>query len=165
MIEPVVPTSSGAVRVMRLQYRRFLSYVLLAVFAGISLLGEGLHLLTTEAGRHHHHHGHFIVAHARHGLRHKDHNFGSGGHASTFADGAGRKSSSASAVLILGENDVDSHVCGICEYLSQAVSQPIEVAGPIDWQPLVTAVPNLLQRICTPTSLGPQAPRGPPFTA
>ena len=128
---------------MRLNYRRFLSYLLLATYAGISILGDGLHELMPEAG-HHHHHGLDIVNCASH---------------------ADAGTASTGEVLTVGDNDADSHVCEICKFLFEAVGQPAEVAATIDWQPFVAAAPSLLQSIYTPTSLGPQAPRGPPLLA
>lgn len=135
---------------MRLRSRRFLSFALLATYAGISFLGEGLHWLLPEAG-HQHHHGLYIVHCDRDCPGHADHD---GDHHGT----------PASAALSANE-DADSHVCEICEFLFQAVSQPAEVASPIDWQPLIVAVASLSQPIYTPAPLGPQAPRGPPLLA
>jgi hypothetical protein len=166
-IKRLVRTSSDAVRFMRLHYRRFLSCFLLATFAGISLLGEGLHLLTLEAGHHHHHHhryGSCIVTHATHDSRHNGRNFDAS-HAWAFAHRTDRECTSTSADPCVGSSDVDSHVCKICAYLFQAVSPPIEVAAPFDWQPLVVAVPNLRQCISSRLSLGLHAPRGPPLPA
>src|SRR3954471_17214926 len=104
---------------------RFLSCMFLAIFASISILGEGLHLLTPEIGQHshhHHHHGRCIVTHARPNSTHDEHNFDFQEHAKTFASGPACNSP-ASAPLIIRQGGVDSHVCKICAFLFQAVSQ------------------------------------------
>src|SRR5437762_10274056 len=110
---------------MRSRPRRFLSFVLLATYASIAILGEGLHELMPHAG-HHHHDGLFIVHRASHGPEHADRD-------------AGYQGISAGPVLIASDSDLDSHVCEICAFLFQAVSQPVEVAAPIDWRPLAVA--------------------------
>ncbi len=133
---------------MRLNSRRYLSYVLLAAYAGISLLGEGLHSLMPEAG-HHHHDGLYIVNCPSRGTAHADHDADSG-------------VTSAEAVLTASYGDADSHICEICQFLFQAVGQPAEVASPLDWQPLVVATSSLPQPRYSSISLGPQTPRGPP---
>jgi hypothetical protein len=127
---------------MRLKRRQFLSYVLLATYAGISIVGDGLHELMPEAG--HHHHGLYVV------------------NCASLDDTA---VTSTGAVVTASDSDADSHVCEICKFLFQAVSQPAQVAVPIDWQPLVVAAPSRPQPIYRPTSLGVQAPRGPPQLA
>jgi hypothetical protein len=149
---------------MRLQYRRFLSFFLLVTFAGISLLGEGLHWLTPEIEQHvHHHHGHgvCIVMHATHGARRDDHDAHLADSVATSADNADCESCTKSMVA-LSDCDFDSHVCKICEFLFQAVSQPIEVVAPFEWQPLVVSTSSLQGSICSTISPGIQAPRGPP---
>jgi hypothetical protein len=135
---------------MRLKHRQILSYLLLATYASIAVLGDGLHWLAHETG---HHHGEFLVTSTSHGLGHE--------HSLPLATGAlptGR-------VLSATDADVDSHVCGICTFLFQALSQPAEVAATIDWQPVVVATIFQQQPIYSPTSVGPHAPRGPPLLA
>jgi hypothetical protein len=139
---------------MQLQHRRFLSYALLAVYATISFLGDGLHSLMPEAGHehHHHHHGLYIVAHAHEcgDCDHDDHD------ECCQSDGV--------PVLTASDCDGDSHLCEVCSFLFQSLSQPAEVAAPIDWQPLVVATTVSLQPVLhSPATLGPQAPRGPPL--
>jgi hypothetical protein len=151
---------------MRLQCRRSLSYFLLATFASISLLGEGLHVLTLEVEHHHHHHrGLCVVTHARHDLRIDDQKVDFGVDARLFANGAERGATSADAVLTADDGEDDSHVCKICAFLAQVLSQPVEFAAPLDWKPFVAAAQSRQQLTCTTTSLGPQAPRGPPLLA
>ena len=59
-------TSVRDLRTMRPKHRQFLSYLLLATYAGISLLGDGLHMLLPEGGNIHHHHGIYVVGHSCH---------------------------------------------------------------------------------------------------
>ena len=131
---------------MRPKHRHLLSYLLLATYAGISLLGDGLHELAPEVG--HHHHGLYVVtASQEHGLY--DHHIVS--------------KNDAGPVLAASEFDVDAHLCEICAYIYQSLSQPAEVAASIDWQPLAVVAPSRPQPIYSPIQLGPQAPRGPPL--
>jgi hypothetical protein len=132
---------------MRPKHHQFLSYVLLVTYASISLLGDGLHSLLPE-GEHHHHHGLYVVSH-----------YCDAGHVHIAAP----SSSSEYAELTAADCDTDSHLCEICAFLYQAISQPAEVAAPIDWQPLIVVAHAKPQAIYSPTSLGPQAARGPPL--
>jgi hypothetical protein len=132
---------------MRPKHHQFLSYVLLATYASISLLGDGLHSLL-PAGEHHHHHGLYVVSDCCD---------------AEYVHIAARSCSSEYAELTAGKCDTDSHLCEICVFLYQAISQPAEVAAPIDWQPLVVVAHAKQQPIYSPTSLGPQAARGPPL--
>jgi hypothetical protein len=136
---------------MRSTHRSFLSYTVLAVYASIAILGEGLHFLMPEDG-HQHHAGIYIVGctgdlheHAAHDSDHQD--------------------ESAGAALTSNDHGIDCHVCGICEFLLQAIGQPAELAPPIDCQPLIAAAPAAARSFYSPTSLGPQAARGPPSIA
>jgi hypothetical protein len=132
---------------MRPTRHRFLSYVLLATYAGISLLGEGLHELLPEEG---HHHGLCFVTRSS--------------HAGVDDCDAGLASSRPGEPAVEADNcNSDSHVCEICAFLYQAISQPAEVAAPIDWQPLVVAAQANSRPSYFSTSLGPQAARGPPL--
>jgi hypothetical protein len=144
---------------MSVNHRRILSYVLLAIYGGISILGDGLHLLTHEAG---HHHGLNVVCRAIHGHADADHDNCHNPECS-FSDVAEYGSSSADKVVTASGCASDSHVCEACAFLSQALSQPAEVAAPIDWQPLVVAAASRPESIYSPTSVGPHAPRGPPL--
>jgi hypothetical protein len=136
---------------MRPKCHQLLSYVLLATYAGISLLGDGLHSLLPE-GEQHHHHGLYVVGH--HG--------GDAMRAERDRDVAVRGGSEY-AEITAAECNTDSHLCEICAFLYEAISQPAEVAAPIDWQPLVVVAHAKPQAIYSPTSLGPQAARGPPL--
>jgi hypothetical protein len=145
---------------MRLKYRRFLSCLLLATYAGISILGDGLHWLAHESG---HHHGLVVVTCRDHCCAHAEHGADCHDHGSSHCSGEGCGVPSTEPVVTANDGDADSHVCGICAFLFQAVSQPAEVAATIDWQPLVVVAVSVPQLIYSPTSLGPHAPRGPPL--
>jgi hypothetical protein len=136
---------------VRIRSRNLLTYLLLATYAGIALLGEGLHELMPEAG--HHHHLGLAIVHC------------SGDHCCDHdgqSDGDEHHTASGLASLTVNCHS-DSHVCEICQFLLQAISQPAEVAPPIDWQPLVVATASLPQPIYTATTRGDHAPRGPPL--
>jgi hypothetical protein len=136
---------------MRLNRRYFLSCVLLATYVSIALLGEGLHSLL-PTGEHHHHHGLFVVSHSCDNARHIGH-----------VHDAVCCRSSENVEFTASDCDADSHICEVCAFLYQAISQPAEVAAPIDWQPLVVVANADPQPIYSQTSLGAQAPRGPPL--
>jgi hypothetical protein len=136
---------------MRLKHRQFLSYVLLATYASISLLGDGLHSLL-PAGEHQHHHGLFVVSHSCDDSLHAGH-----------VREALSCGSSEYAEFTASDCDADSHICEVCEFLYQAISQPAEVAAPIDWQPLVVVVQADPRPLYSQASLGAHAPRGPPL--
>jgi hypothetical protein len=150
---------------MRLQCRRFLSCFILVNFASISFLGEGLHLLTPCAERQHHHHhlhGPCVVRHAAHDSQDDDHDAELVQHTHGLASAASNETASPRSQLAVTDTDLDFHLCKICAYLFQAVSEPVAFVAPLKWRPLVIAVPGLHQHIYSHTSLGSQAPRGPP---
>jgi hypothetical protein len=134
---------------MRSARHRFLSWFLLAIYAGIALLGEGLHSLVPEGERHHHHHGLYIISHVWSDACHQH-------------DAAARDASTH-ASLTAADCDADSHLCEICAFLFQAISQPAEVAAPIEWEPLIAPAHAAPQPLYWLASLGPQAARGPPL--
>jgi hypothetical protein len=135
---------------MRPKHRQFLSYVLVATYASISLLGDGLHLLL-PAGEHQHHHGLYVVSH-----RCDDSLYASHVHEAICCG------SSEYTEFTASDCNADSHICEVCAFLYQAISQPAEVAAPINWQPLVVAHADP-QPLYSWTSLGAHAPRGPPL--
>ena len=137
---------------MRPQHRQFLSYVLLATYASISLLGDGLHSLLPADEHHHHHHGLYVVSHSCADTEHLGH-----GHNATPCTGSGY------AGLTASDCDADSHLCEICAFLYEAISQPAEIAAPIDWQPLVVVAHAEPQPVYSLTALGCPAARGPPL--
>ena len=144
------PTRAAPARpAMHSNLRKLLTCILLATYASISLLGEGLHSLMPEAG-HQHHHGLYVVTVNGERPHHDDHHASrSGVHAAVAVSSCG--------------GDAESHICEICQFLFQSISQPVEMAAPIDWQPLVDAAVSLPEPIYSPASVGPQAPRGPPL--
>jgi hypothetical protein len=151
---------------MRFVYRRFLSCLLLATFASGSILGEGLHLLESHgAGRVHHchHHGHCMVVCTKHGHHH--HHSDVDDHTNEIASAARPATTPATPGFSVNKLTVDSHACGICAYLLQAVSQTTDISVPSTWHPLLGVGPNSVELIFSQTALGSQAPRGPPFAA
>jgi hypothetical protein len=136
---------------MRPKHRQFLSYVLLATYASISLLGDGLHSLL-PAGEHQHHHGLYVVTHSCDDSLHASH-----------CHDAVCCGSSEDAEFTASRCDADSHICEVCAFLYQAISQPAEIAAPIHWQRLVVVAHADPRPIYSQTSLGAQAPRGPPL--
>lgn len=137
---------------MRPKHRQFLSYFLMATYASISLLGDGLHLLLPEGGQHHHHHGIHIAGHSCHDSQQDDHHHGDTC-CSDCAHDVGPAISDAGA---------DGHLCEICSFIVHAVAQPVEEVATIDWRPLIVQSQPETQAIYSCVSLGPQAPRGPP---
>ncbi len=133
---------------MRSRSKSLLTYVLLATYAGIGILGEGLHGLVPEAG-HNHHLGLTIV-------RCTDAHYGGD------QQYAARDTTNDLASLTANCHS-DSHLCEICQFLFEAISQPAEAPASIDWQPLVVATYSLPRLIHTPISLGSHVPRGPPL--
>src|SRR4051812_37371681 len=107
---------------MRSQLRQVLSYLLLATYASISLLGDGLHGLLPD-GHHHHHHRLYVVSHSGDDSRHADHD-----HDEIVC------CNSEFAAITAVKSDAESHLCEICEFLAYAISQSVEVAAPIDSQ-------------------------------
>jgi hypothetical protein len=135
---------------MRLRRRHLLKYVLLATYASIAILGDGLHSLLPEAC-HHDLGGRCIVVH------HHESRCGDEALANGFVPD--ERSVTANAC------DADSHICEICAFLVHAVSQTLKVAAPIESQPVVAAAATESQPFYASTSLGPQAARGPPLLA
>ncbi|HEX5472110.1 MAG TPA: hypothetical protein VFW73_09495 [Lacipirellulaceae bacterium] len=126
-----------------------MSFLLLATYAGIAILGDGLHSLLPEA-RNQHHRGIYVVT-----VKDESRHHVVGRFASVGDRGAAAQISSA--------GDTDAHICEICQFLFQSISQPAAVAAPIECRLLIVAVVALPQPIYAPASVGPQAPRGPPL--
>jgi hypothetical protein len=164
-IQALVRISSAAVRIMRLRYRRLLSCFLLVTFTGISLLGEGLHWLTPEDEHHHHQHGLCICSRHSHGASRDDHDVDFACHSHECANRAVCESVLPASQVVISENDSDAHVCKICAYLFQIVSEAIDLSAPLEWQPLVVFVPNLRTFILSSSAVHSHAPRGPPVSA
>jgi hypothetical protein len=140
---------------MRCVCRRLLISALLVMYTGISLVGHGLHWLSSAD---HHHHGLSAVCspdrvHSHNDCVHHGHN---SAHV-VDADGQTRPSVAASAGVS------ECHDCDICAFLFQARSQSPQVAMIVSSQPVIAALAIPLHDFYSPTSLGPHAPRGPPL--
>ncbi len=136
----------NATPAMRRTLHKLLTYTLLATYAGISLLGQGLHWLTPDDC---HHHGLSVVACTAHDHDHCVHR-------------EIEAQSSARPILIASGRIPDSHTCEICEFLIQAVSQPPQVDATPDLHVLIADLPCDAQGLYSPTILGLHAARGPP---
>lgn len=141
---------------MRSTLHKLLTCSLLATYAGIALLGQGLHELTPGHGHHHgfevvactahaHDKGHCCKHHQHNESHHHDHESQPTGPAVAATDGA-----------------ADSHSCEICEFLVQAVSQPPQIAVVPDLHPLVAVAATPHVEIYSQEILGLHAARGPP---
>jgi hypothetical protein len=127
---------------MRSAFRQFLTYSLLATYAGISLLGEGLHWLTPDE----HHHGASVVV------------------STTRLDAHDASDTVASSEkhFAATRGIADDHDCEICEFLAQAVSQPPQIADAANFDVLIVEVTCASPTFYSPIILGLHAPRGPP---
>ena len=143
---------------MRSQYRKILTCSLLATYAGISLLGQGLHLLTPHDG---HHHGFEVVHCTTHGHAHEAHCCAGEEHS---RDGHhGDHDQSAAGRFVVADGSIsDSHACEICEFLFQAVSQPPQIAATPDLHILVADVSCPHKSLYSLTIVGLHSARGPP---
>ena len=93
---------------MRPTFRHLLTYSLLATYASIAFLGEGLHWLTPDE----HHHGPSRVVSA----------------ASDDAHNAGDSHVPTDKRVVATHGIDDHHDCEICDFLAQAVSEPPQIA-------------------------------------
>jgi hypothetical protein len=146
---------------MRLLYRRVLGCFLLALFAGSSILGEGLHLIEGRPGRRHHHchhRGHWILTSSNRGHRHET----GDDQAKQIVRSSTLPTTSSALGFSVNNLIFDSDVCSICAYLLQAASPAADVALPFDWQPLVFAGLSPAKLIYTPVEFSSQTSRGPP---
>ncbi|HEX4414935.1 MAG TPA: hypothetical protein VH107_14970 [Lacipirellulaceae bacterium] len=127
---------------MRANFRHLLTWSLLAAYASIALLGEGLHWLTPDE----HHHGASLVVTST----------GDFDQASSESLAAAGKHFSSSRAAS------DDHDCEICEFLAQAVSAPPHVAEVPAFHVLIVEAPLEQPIFDSPIVLGLHAPRGPP---
>ncbi len=127
---------------MRSTFRNLLTCSLLATYASIAFLGEGLHWLTPDE----HHHGASIIVST---ASDDPHNSGDS-HAPT-----GKR-------VVATHGIADNHDCEICDFLAQAVSQPPHIAETPAFAILVAEVPCDAPTLYSPTVLSLHAPRGPP---
>lgn len=131
---------------MRSTLHKLLTCSLLATYVGISLLGQGLHLLTPEDE--HHHYGSHVAAAAVHT------------HSDECCDD--HDSESAALITVAAGSAADSHSCEICEFLFQAVGEAPQVAVVPDLHPLVAPTFTPHVEIYSQAILGLHAARGPP---
>ncbi len=126
---------------MRATFRHLLTYSLLATYASIALLGEGLHFLTPDE----HHHGASIVVSSI-----------------ESPHAADESRASASKHFSSTRADSDDHDCEICEFLAQAVSAPPHFAEAPAFAVLIADAPLENLTFDSPIVLGLHAARGPP---
>lgn len=121
---------------------QFLNGALLATYAGIALIGQGLHLLAPECDVHHHEY--CLAAHE-------------------VADHDGHQHSSSCGNTANQDHSIaDSHPCEICVFLAHFVSQPPQIAAVSNTQPFVTAAHCERQGLNSLANLGLHVARGPP---
>jgi hypothetical protein len=140
---------------MRPILRKLLSCTLLAAYAGISLIGEGLHEL---APGHEHHHGLHVVSCEAHSHSHHGHDHHHHDHGPCHDD----HETPPTGLIVKSGAATHTHTCDICEFLAQAVSQPPQIAATPDLHVLVADLPCSTQVFIAPTIVGLHAPRGPP---
>ena len=129
------------------RFRKILASALLATYASISLLGQGLHLLTPDDG-HHHDHAAVALSHPSHAHAHGS----CGDHHEYPQAGQG-----GSADLVAGDHD-----CEICEFLAQAKSAAPQITAPLDLQAVVADLQAHTPAFHSPLIIGLPAARGPP---
>ena len=143
---------------MRSTFHKLLTVSLLATYASISLLGEGLHWFLPDDCQHH---GLNVVTCSTH-----DHAHSADCCIYHLHDARGRHTDHdhepAGSVITACGCDTHSHPCEICEFLFHAVSQPPQVATAPDVRPLVADVPCYESAHYSPTALGIHVARGPP---
>jgi hypothetical protein len=137
---------------MRARFGKSLTCTLLAIYASISLIGEGLHSLVP--------HGHHLGDHVVHCIaedpdhceccHHHDHH---------------DHEESQERALTSGGGTVDCHACQICEFLYQTAGQAPSIAATPDLHPLVAELPCAVKGIYSAAILGLHAARGPPQLA
>jgi hypothetical protein len=153
---------------MRPTLRTLLTCSLLAAYASISLLGQGLHWFQPHD---HHHHGSMVVSRTTHRHTHKHgahccdhHPHGPCCHDTDHDHDQDHDDDHVPAGPIVAARDGDthSHMCQICEFLFQAVSGPPQVATTPDLHPLVADAPRSAAEHFSTAILGLHAARGPP---
>jgi hypothetical protein len=127
---------------MRSTFRNLLTCSLLATYASIALLGEGLHWLAPDE----HHHGPSLVVST----------------ASDAPHNAGDSYATADQGVTAAHGAADDHDCEICDFLAQAVSQPPQVAQSPDFAILIVETACDPPTFYSPIVLGLHTPRGPP---
>jgi hypothetical protein len=127
---------------MRRSFRHLLTYSLLATYASIAFLGEGLHWLTPDE----HHHGASLVVSSEPAAPH----------------GSCASHASVDKRVVATHGVADDHDCEICDFLAQAVSQPPQIAEAPAFANIVAEARYDAPTPYSPIVLGLHAPRGPP---
>jgi hypothetical protein len=127
---------------MRSTFRQLLTYSLLAAYASIAFLGEGLHWLTPDE----HHHGASLVVSSEPAAPHN----------------AGGSHTSVDKRVTATHGIADDHDCEICDFLAQAVGQPPQIAQSPDFAILIVETACDPPAFYSPIVVGLHAPRGPP---
>jgi hypothetical protein len=134
--------------------QKLATYLLLAIYGGIAVLGHGLHELSTAHHHHHDAHEHAAdggCAHHHHGHTHKHTSQSrSDDRAEAFASVHGSLS------------DGHGHACEICDFLDQNRSFPTDLPVDRASRPLAVAVSIAAPRIESLVIPGLYSPRGPP---
>ena len=125
---------------MRATFRHLLTYSLLATYASIAFLGEGLHWLTPDE----HHHGASLVV--------------SSVDPATLAG----ESHATAGKHFPARGHSDDHDCEICDFLAQAVSEPPQIAETPAFARSDRRSAVRAPTFYSPIVLGLHAPRGPP---
>jgi len=134
---------------MRSSLEKLLTCALLATYASIALLGEGLHSLVP----HGHHLGDRVVECV------------AGDHDHCACCNDHEHEESQERALTAGGCIGDCHACEICEFLFQAVSAPPSIAASPDPHPFVADVPGTIHGLYSAAIFGLHAARGPPQLA
>jgi hypothetical protein len=134
--------------------RKLLTYAITAVYGGLSLLGQGLHLLSEEHGPHFG--GNVVECESHHGSHDA---------AACILNLAGPLEAEQSGVPQLRANGcvTYSHACEVCEFLAQARSLPPQLAAAIERPHVAIIAPCVPPSFSALINLGPHAPRGPPI--
>jgi hypothetical protein len=127
---------------MRRSFCHLLTYSLLATYASIAFLGEGLHCLTPDE----HHHGASLIVSSE----------------SDTPRNAGESHAPTDKRVIATHGIADDHECEICDFLAQAVSHPPQIAQSPDFAILIVETACDPPAFYSPIILGLHAPRGPP---
>jgi hypothetical protein len=133
---------------MKFTSRQLVTCLLVAVYGGVSVLGEALHLLSPHDG---HHHG-FEVVHCKGQSASHEHDSHHG-----LGDNDG------TTVVASHEGECDSHLCSVCTLLFQARSAAPQLPTEIFvWQHAVAAAMCPPQQSYIAVILGPHSARAPP---
>ena len=131
---------------------------MLALYTGVTLLGHGLHWLSSEK---HHHHGLGMAGCATHGPA-DSHSHCSHHHDATHSP-ADQACGDQHVGVAASDCVTDAHDCDICTFLLQVRSEPPRVTATVIRPHIVTAAPVDWHCFYSPISVGSHAARGPPL--